>query len=495
MYILLFGTLIGLGAWLMVSGSNGKSTGRFLAGAVLVAAPLLLIALMVFLSELLWFESLGFSSRFWTFLWARIGAAAAGAILAAILPLILLRRSGAHLRWAVVGLAATGGVVWGLSAWRLVLLYLNSEPAGLADPVLGMDTSFYLFALPLLDSVFVLALYVGLLQFLAVLFYREDGAGMIRLKAPYDVPAAPLLIPLASLFLALVFTFGAVLSIFHLLYSELGVVMGPGWTDVNVRLPALVLFVLLFLIAAALPLSRRFRAFMTRLAERRVPVAPPNLVTVLGAWMAIGAAWLTLVVATPQLVQWLVVKPNEITFETPYIAHNIDFTRKGFGLDRIEERQFAADARLTRAAAADNAHLLSEVRLWDWRALDAVYKQFQEIRLYYEFVDVDIDRYHIGDRYRQVMVSARELSQRALPAQSRTFVNQRFKYTHGYGYTLAPVSDFTPEGLPNLLVKDIPPVAAAEELAVHRPEIYYGELTTEPVVVNTTEPGVRLSER
>ena len=103
-------------------------------------------------------------------------------------------------------------------------------------------------------------------------------------------------------------------------------------------------------------------------------------------------------------------------------------------------------------------------------------------------VDVDIDRYQIGDRYRQVMVSARELAQRNLPAQSRTFVNQRFKYTHGYGYTLAPVSDFTPEGLPNLLVKDIPPVSEADELAVHRPEIYYGELTTEPVVVNTTEP-------
>jgi uncharacterized membrane protein (UPF0182 family) len=488
MYILLFGTLIGIGIWLMMSGTKRERIGRFWTGALLVAAPVLLIALMAFISELLWFEALGFASRFWTFTWTRVGAAAAGAILAAVIPLLLLRRAGPHLKWAISGLAAIGGVIWGLSVWRLILLYLNSEPAALADPVLGMDTSFYLFTLPLLDSLFVLALYVAVLQLLAALFYREDGAGSIRLKAPFDVPAAPLLIPLASLFLALVFTFGAVLSIFHLLYSELGVVMGPGWTDVNVRLPALALFVLLFVIAASLPLSGRFRAFMTRLAQRRVPVAPPNLVTVLGAWTVIGVLWLALVVATPQLVQWLVVKPNEITFETPYIAHNIDFTRKAFALDRIEERQFEADARLTRAAAADNAHLLSEVRLWDWRALDAVYKQFQEIRLYYEFVDVDIDRYQIGDRYRQVMVSARELSQRALPAQSRTFVNQRFKYTHGYGYTLAPVSDFTPEGLPNLLVKDIPPVAAAEELAVHRPEIYYGELTTEPVVVNTTEP-------
>jgi len=198
MYILLFGALIGIGLWLMVKGTNLGQKVRFWMGAALVAAPLLLIALMAFVSELLWFDSLGFSNRFWAFTWTRVGAAAAGAVLAAIMPLILLRRSGPHLKWAITGLAAAGGVIWGLAAWRLVLLYLNSEPTGLIDPMLGMDTSFYLFTLPLLDSLFVLALYVGVLQFLAVLFYREDGAGMIRLKAPYDVPTAPLLIPLAS---------------------------------------------------------------------------------------------------------------------------------------------------------------------------------------------------------------------------------------------------------------------------------------------------------
>ena len=488
MYVLLFAALAGISCWLILSGAGQKRRGRLWLGVLLLGATVALIAAMAFLAELYWYQSLDLANRFWTFTWMRAGTAFAGALLASIAPLILLRRSGPHLKWAVTGFAAGGGLLWGVAAWRLVLLYLNSEPTGLTDPMLGLDTSFYLFTLPLLDSIFLLALYLGLLQLLAVLFFREDGAGMIRLKAPFDVPSAPLLIPLASLLLALVFAFGAVLSIFHLLYSELGVVLGPGWTDVNVRLPALVLFALVFVIAATLPLSGRFRAFMTRLVEHRIPIGPPNLVAVLGAWTTIGVVWLMLVVATPQLVQWLVVRPNEITFEIPYIAHNIDFTRKAFKLDKIEERQFAADARLTRAAAADNAHLLSEVRLWDWRALDAVYKQFQEIRLYYEFVDVDIDRYQIGDRYRQVMVSARELAQRNLPEQSRTFINQRFKYTHGYGYTLAPVSDFTPEGLPNLLVKDIPPVAAAEELAVHRPEIYYGELTSEPVVVNSSEP-------
>jgi uncharacterized membrane protein (UPF0182 family) len=128
------------------------------------------------------------------------------------------------------------------------------------------------------------------------------------------------------------------------------------------------------------------------------------------------------------------------------------------------------------------------VRLWDWRALEAVYKQFQEIRLYYEFTDVDVDRYHTSRGYRQVMVSAREMEPANLPAESRTFVNLRFKYTHGYGLTLAPVSDFTADGLPNLLIKDIPPRTDDEKLRVERPEIYYGELTRSHVFVDTSEP-------
>ncbi|NIT56184.1 MAG: UPF0182 family protein, partial [Aliifodinibius sp.] len=135
----------------------------------------------------------------------------------------------------------------------------------------------------------------------------------------------------------------------------------------------------------------------------------------------------------------------------------------------------------------ENRNLFSNIRLWDWRALDAVYKQFQEIRLYYEFADVDIDRYSIGNAYRQVMVSAREMDIGNLPAQSQTFVNERFKYTHGYGITLTNVSEFTPEGLPQLLIKDIPPKSAYPELEVTQPQIYYGELTNTHVIVNSTE--------
>lgn len=196
-------------------------------------------------------------------------------------------------------------------------------------------------------------------------------------------------------------------------------------------------------------------------------------------------AMLALVVA-PTLTQWLYVSPNEITVEKPYITHNIEFTRHAFGLDEIEKRDFTVAEELDSADLTQQDELLNDVRLWDPRALADTYEQFQEIRLYYEFTDVDIDRYRIGDEYRQVMVSPREIEIENLPSQSQTFVNRRFKYTHGYGITLAPVSDFTPEGLPNLLVKDLPPKTTSPDLTVNRPEIYYGEQTRTHAIVNTS---------
>ena len=140
-----------------------------------------------------------------------------------------------------------------------------------------------------------------------------------------------------------------------------------------------------------------------------------------------------------------------------------------FSLDRVQEREFSVSPRLSKETLNNNKYLLSEVRLWDWRALEAVYKQFQEIRLYYEFSDVDVDRYQTTQGYRQVMVAAREMELANLPGESQTFVNLRFKYTHGYGLVMSPVSDFTADGLPNFLIKDIPPRTADEKLRVAQP--------------------------
>ena len=238
-------------------------------------------------------------------------------------------------------------------------------------------------------------------------------------------------------------------------------------------------------------LSALVPALYSRLARRfqRIRLFSENaaLIAIVAPWLGIFSIWFLALGVAPVLVQWLRVQPSEITLEAPYIAHNIEFTRRAFKLHNVEAREFAVSPTFTQETLNNNQYLLSEVRLWDWRALEAVYKQFQEIRLYYEFTDVDVDRYQTSGGYRQVMVSAREMKLSNLPLDSQTFVNLRFKYTHGYGITMAPVSDFTADGLPNLLIKDIPPRTDDEKLRVTQPQIYYGELTDSHIFVNTGE--------
>ncbi len=273
------------------------------------------------------------------------------------------------------------------------------------------------------------------------------------------------------------------------MFSDMGIVRGPGWTDVNILLPAYdIIIVIMILFAAALlikPARVMLQKFYSRLKIRNVGSEPVLVISVL---VTIIGLWFIGLTAIPGIFQWLRVVPNEITYERPYIENNIKLTRYGFNLQNIEEKEYPANDVFNKQTVQDNPATFENIRLWDWRALQDVYKQFQEIRLYYEFKDVDIDRYHFNNEYRQVMVSAREMESANLPIQSQTFVNTRFKYTHGYGITLTTVSDFTPEGLPNLLIKDIPPVSKYPELEVKQPQIYYGELTDSYVIVNSDEP-------
>ncbi len=208
------------------------------------------------------------------------------------------------------------------------------------------------------------------------------------------------------------------------------------------------MIVLTLLIGLAI-LNAKIRARIQGMTEKLgLPPGQSHIAVLAGAAALTAAVWFLSLSAAPQAFQALLVEPNEITFEEYYIANNIQFTRQGFELDSIEEREFPAAEKFTREMVDENPDLFNNIRLWDWRALDEVYKQFQEIRLYYEFVDVDIDRYTFGGDYRQVMISAREMEQGNLPKQSRTFVNKRFKYTHGFGITLTNVSEFTPQGSP-----------------------------------------------
>jgi len=293
---------------------------------------------------------------------------------------------------------------------------------------------------------------------------------------------------LSSGILVLLLAAGKYLDRFYLLYSSLGAVSGPGWTDYNIKLPALniIVIVTIFLgLLILLPFARRWLIFLLRKISIEAGDTPGYVLGATGIILVV--LWFLGLGVLPSIFQQFRVEPNEITFEKQYINNNIGLTRYGYKLHIVEEREFPAASTFTRDMVEKNKTIFENIRLWDWRALDAVLKQFQEIRLYYEFQDVDIDRYTYDGKYRQMMISAREMEVGNLPSQSQTFVNRHFKYTHGYGVALTTVSDFTPEGLPNLLIKDIPPKSEFSSLEVERPEIYYGELTDGYVITNSSE--------
>lgn len=486
MYILVLLVLLFLGVRFLNQGIERRSGRRITVGISLLLGTPMFFGLMSLWGEWLWFQNLNYSARFWTLIFAQVGAVTLGALIAGIFGFLLSIKTGTHLRRLVTLVSIVSGVIWGITNTETLLLYLYSDNANISEPILNLDISFYLFHLPFYDGLLGLLLFVSIVSLVAAVTVWESG-GIIRLRHFDEAQGSPAVLPMANAGLAWVLMLQTILGICHLLYSDWGVVQGPGWVDVNVRIPALYTAAFGFFLVGLLPFFPGFRSLATTKLRRWAYIGRPAIAAMGVVWSTIAAVSITALLFMPAMVQWLVVKPNEITFEKPYIANNIEFTRQGFGLHNIEESAFSPATELTRETLDNNSNLLSEARLWDWRALDAVYRQFQEIRLYYEFVDVDIDRYIIGDRYRQLMVSARELGQHNLSPQSQTFVNKRFKYTHGYGYTAAAVSDFTEEGLPNLLVQDIPPIAHVPELAIHRPEIYFGELTTEAAVVNTKE--------
>ncbi len=427
------------------------------------------------------------------------GFAALGALLGGVGVFILTLQIPVQTPVARVWPAVAGalsGALWGCWNWRTILNYVYGVATGIRDPILQRDTGFYLFTLPFYDSLYWGLLWTATITLVAAVYLvvRTQGFDpLLSMSSVNSSESGGTILAYRIFWLPMAATTGVVawgeyLNIYHLMYSRWGVVTGAGWTDVHVRLPA-------YQIAAAatllLGLLALVPAVYSRLARRfhrlRLFTEHAALMAIVAPWLGIFTIWFVALGAAPRLAQWLRVQPSEITLEAPYIANNIEFTRRAFKLHNIEERAFPVSPILTQETVNNNQYLLSEVRLWDWRAIEAVYKQFQEIRLYYEFVDVDLDRYHTSRGYRQVMVSAREMEPANLPAESRTFVNLSFKYTHGYGLTMAPVSDFTANGLPNFLIKDIPPRTDDEKLRVTRPQIYFGERTLSHVFVNTSE--------
>ncbi len=485
--------LIVFGGFLVFRGITRKEKSKIFLGVAVAIFSWLLFWWMDFWGEKLWFDSIGYNDRFWTLYFSKLGFAMGGALIAGLMVTLLtfsVPKTNFYLRRAAIAIGALIGGFWGFANWTIFLKYWYRVTDPVTEPIFGKDVGFYLFTLPFYDALDTIVLLVAFLAIAAsflLLFDIDSSNNKLQLRAKLN-PIYLRSLYISSGVVLVAWAFGKYLDRFHLMYSQLGTVSGPGWTDVNIKLPILSILTVVTLVLSLFlfipALREKLGAYIARLIgfKGRSPLFP--IAGVVGIAFVLYFVGLSLI---PYSFQKYRVEPNEITVEKPYIQHNIDYTRKAFKLDVVEEKKFEASTTFTPQTVASNPSIFNNVRLWDWRAMDDVLGQFQEIRLYYDFQDVDIDRYHYGDKYRQVMISAREMKADNLPADSRTFVNERFKYTHGNGVAMATVSDFTSEGLPNFLVKNIPPKSDYPDLEVKQPRIYYGELSDDYVIVNSDE--------
>jgi uncharacterized membrane protein (UPF0182 family) len=466
---------------------------NIITGSLIILLTILAFWFMSFWGDKLWYDSLGFGQRFWIEIGTKAGLIVAGIILSGLLVYgftATIDRANLFFRYLALVIALLFGGIWGHSNWEVILKFLNSVDSGITEPILNQDASFYMFTLPFYKEMLSFLIVVLIISIAALLLslYSQDtqqGQATVEDMNLQGVKIGRTLVIVGSIFFILL-GLQKFVARYDLLFSDWGAVNGPGWTDVHVRLPGYTIAAMVTLVLGLvflLPMTRRrLINYLKRFRMEHYNLVPALFGSFFGIILAV---WLLVLVIVPGGFQQLVVEPNEISMEKPYISNNIELTRKAFDLDNIEEKQYPMEGSFTRQTVEDNQSVFSNIRLWDWSALLQVYNQFQEIRLYYEFEDVDIDRYTINDKYQQVMVSAREMELNNLPDKSQTFVNRRFKYTHGYGITLARVNEFTENGLPNMLIKDIPPVSKYPELEVDQPQIYYGEATRTHVIANS----------
>jgi uncharacterized protein len=470
-----------------------------IAAAAVVVLFIASMLLARFWTDLLWFGEVGYTQIFWTRIWARVLLGLAGGLLflAVFLVNVLLARRFSPrvrlsavdsqgevlelvptedrvVRWIVVGFSLVLAFFFGLAAsgnWSDTLAFLNQVPFGRNDPVFGLDASFFVFTLPFLRDVLSLVVWAVILSLVGtVIVYVLDRA--LSVTEERRVVLAPHVKGhLSVLFALLLLTKGVdwLLSSWELNYSTRGVVFGASYTDVHAELPVLRFLAIVSVVAAVILLVNiKYKGW-------RLPAAAVGLMLLV--WIGAGQIY-------PAIIQSYRVSPNEIEAESPFIANNIAATRWAFGLEQVTTMPFPATQQLTAADIEANAATINNIRLWDTKPLLDAYTQLQEIRLYYRFTDVDVDRYVVDGTYRSVMLAARELDQNQLQDQAKTWVNQHLTYTHGFGIVVSPVNQVTSEGLPDFTVKDIPPQGATD-LQILKPQIYYGEVGNDYVVVQT----------
>jgi len=472
----------------MIRSWRGRLFGAFVLVAVVVPSA------VTFYTDWLWFGESGYQEVFATTLTAQATLGAAGMAVAfgvllanfrialrKFMPraLVVSTREGPmkvaidrrRLQPAGTLVAAAAAMLFGLFAsarWQDWLFFRHAQPFADVDPVLGRNIAFYVFQLPFLEALqaylFVLIALAGMM---AGAVYVLAGALTVDLtRGVRAARGAQRHIAVLAAALLLVLAFGAYLAVPGLLTTQAGIIHGVANVDLAVRIPALRILMIVALAGAALALYQMVAASWWPLAA----AAALYIAVSVAGW--VGAA----------AMQRFVIAPNEQVRETPFIEHNIAATRRAFALDTVEERELSGDSLLTRRDIEANQATLANVRLWDHQPLLQTFSQIQEIRTYYDFVSVHNDRYMIDGQYRQIMLSARELNSESLP--NRNWINERLTFTHGYGVTLGPVNQVTPEGLPVLFIKDLPPQSSVD-LRIDEPSIYYGELSNDHVFVRT----------
>lgn len=367
--------------------------------------------------------------------------------------------------------------------WSTFALYFNSAYAGVSDPIFHRDASFYMFKLPALELFadwfltlsLILFVIIALLSLYVNYIEKMRGANLSQTSKQSIVPVS-----VAASLLAIAVAIEIYFNRFDFLTGTHRIFSGANYTDVNMRLTGILVLLIALAVAAVVLLINAFVVKRLRL--------------IIATGVSVAVIWLVAVVLLPQTTQSFSVNPNELAKEAPYIQHNIDATRTAFGLNRFEERPFPAPSALTLQQIQTNKPTMDNIRLWDRDALQSVLGQIQEIRTYYEFALPDVDRYKINGQEKQVLLAAREMNVSQLPEQSRNWINQHIVYTHGYGVAMTTVNDFTSEGQPNLLLKNMPVESSAPEIKITRPEIYFGESTNSHVYVRTKPQGETLPE-
>jgi uncharacterized membrane protein (UPF0182 family) len=480
-----------------------RRRGRLLLLGVVAALALGGGTLLSYYVDALWFSSLGFGGVFWKTLniEAAVFAAFAAATFAVLYggflvlepatlgdltggPLLIGGQPiklpvGPALRLIALGISAVVAVVTGLGMmadWPTLALfwYRGSGAATAADPIFNRPLGFYLFVLPAWQLI------AGWLMTLAVIvcgvavFFAVVAGGSKLLSRARASVASPTLRGVSATFacVLLMLAVQTYLGRYDSIYTDHTIFAGVTYTDAYVSLTGMLV------VSIALALG----AFVAAVNA----VAAPQLRWLVASVIPAAAAYVVVAVLG-WYVNSFIVKPNELVREGPFITHNIELTREAYGLNRVEQQPFPAESSVEAVDASHNRETLENIRLWDWRALQDTLRQIQEIRTYYDFPDIDIDRYDVDGSSRQMMLAARELNVDRLPESSRNWINEKLIYTHGYGITMNPVNGFTPEGLPTLVLSNMPVQSTVPSLAITRPEIYFGELTNTDVYVRTRQ--------